>query len=263
VSLGGRALGAWDGWWRSLEGPELDARPWHSHFLTSHLIAPQVTRLGKLLRGRVLDVGAGTGYGRRFLDPASTTYLPTDLPGGRDAADAAIAARGEAPKVLCSGYDLPFAAGSMEGVAVLMVLEHTEDPGRILAEAWRVLAPGGRILVSVPFAFPVHGHPHDFRRWTPEGVRVELERAGFRVVERVAVGGAFAALALNLAFLVRYHLTANERRRLLAAVLAVLAPLRLLGQAVLNGLALALDRLDRSEAFPLAVAAVAEKPVAP
>jgi SAM-dependent methyltransferase len=258
VSVAGRALVAWDALWQRLEGPEMDARLCHSHYLNYRLMAPEMARLGALLRGVVLDVGAGTGYARRFLDPAATRYLPTDLPGGRDADDPRIAADGVPPRVLCSGYALPFADASVDGVAALMVLEHTTHPEQILAEAHRVLRPGGRVLVSVPFAFPVHGAPQDFRRWTAHGLAAELERAGFRTVELSRIGNGFATLALNLEFLVRFHLAAGHGRRLPATV-AALAPLRLAAQAALNGLAMLLGPLDRSGAFPLAVAAVAEK----
>lgn len=262
MSAAGRALTAWDGLWTRLEGPELDARVCHSHYLTARLIAPEMARLGAMLRGLVVDVGAGTGYARRFLDSAATTYLPTDLPGGRQADDPGIARGGERPRVHCSGYRLPFADASVDGVTVLMVLEHTVEPEKILAEAHRVLRPGGRVLVSVPFAFPVHGAPHDYRRWTLGGLVAELERAGLRAVETVSIGNAFATLALNLEFLVRYHLGAGPGRRLLPATIAALAPLRLAAQAALNGMALLLGPLDRSGALPLAVAAVAEKPAA-
>ncbi|MDB4949147.1 MAG: methyltransferase type 11 [Gemmatimonadetes bacterium] len=261
AGLAARAAAGWNGFWSRLEGPELDAPPWHSHYLTSRLIPPVMRRLGGHLQGRVLDIGAGTGYARRFLDP-STTYVPTDLPSGRDAEDPSIAARGERPRVLCSGYDLPFREGSFEGATVLMVLEHAERPDRILAEAFRVLAPGGRLMVSVPFAFPVHGFPHDFRRWTAAGLGVELERAGFRVVETASIGGFVATLVLNWGFSVRFHAAARPRHRAVPHLVSAIAPLRLLGQLVANGVALALGPLDRSEALPLAVAAVGEKPAA-
>jgi SAM-dependent methyltransferase len=243
-----------------VEGPELDARWWHSHYLSARLLAPLLRPLGETLRGRVLDVGAGTGYARRLLDPAATVYIPTDLPTGRDAADPRIARKGERPAVYCSGYDLPFADGAVDAVTVLMVLEHTERPERVLAEAHRVLAPGGRLLVSVPFAFPVHGAPHDFRRWTAGGLEVELRRAGFRPLQTVQAGNAFHTLGLNLNFLGRFYLPG--RGRMAAALAAAAAPLRIAGQAVVNLAALALGPLDTSRALPVAVAALAEKPAA-
>lgn len=256
-----RAVLGWARFWDRVEGPELDPRWWHSHYLSSSVMPPALRPLGLRLRGRVLDIGAGTGYARRLLDVEQTSYLPTDLPTGRDADDPGIARDGVRPMVHCSGYDLPFADGSVEGVTALMVLEHTERPERVLAEAHRVLAPGGKILVSVPFAFPVHGAPYDFRRWTAGGLATELGAAGFTVLETAQAGNAFNAVALNLNFLARFYLPG--RGPVAYALSAAAAPLRILCQSAVNLAALALGRLDASGALPVAVAALGEKPGAP
>lgn len=78
---------------------------------------------------------------------------------------------------------LPIAEGSIDAIVCQSVLEHVPDPGEILGEARRVLVAGGHLYLTVPFMFPFHSSPDDFRRWTRQGLCLEVERAGFSVVE--------------------------------------------------------------------------------
>lgn len=65
------------------------------------------------------------------------------------------------------------------GVLCSEVLEHVRHPLHALSELGRVLQPGGWIVVTTLFAFPEHGFPDDYRRWTRNGLQLELEEAGF------------------------------------------------------------------------------------
>ena len=57
---------------------------------------------------------------------------------------------------------------SVAGTVVCVdTLEHVLEARRAVDEMIRVLAPGGVLLVAVPFAFHIHHHPHDYWRLTP------------------------------------------------------------------------------------------------
>ena len=68
-------------------------------------------------------------------------------------------------------HDLAMEAASVNTVLCLDTLEHVEYPRRAMEEMQRVLRPGGTLIISSVFEFPIHGHPNDFWRFTPEGFR--------------------------------------------------------------------------------------------
>jgi ubiquinone/menaquinone biosynthesis C-methylase UbiE len=65
--------------------------------------------------------------------------------------------------------DLP--DGTAGTVVCVDTLEHVEHPRTAVEEMHRILAPGGLLILSSVFDFPIHGYPNDFWRFTPEGFR--------------------------------------------------------------------------------------------
>lgn len=96
------------------------------------------------MNGRdILEVGCGEGV---MFEGTGMTPIQMDV-SMRRLAHARQINRG----VLCAdGYFLPFRPASFSTVLLVAVLEHTREPWRILAEARRVLKPGGRVVIVVP-----------------------------------------------------------------------------------------------------------------
>lgn len=141
---------------------------------------------GTHVAGRIADFGAGKKRAshHRFLfaEPGtaitSVSIDPASLP--------------DAVADLTKGA--PFLDRSVDVVLCFNLLEHVPDPARVLAEATRILAEGGRILGSVPFLHPIHGDPHDFFRYTDEALIRLLGSAGFKDIAVRPLGwGPFAA----------------------------------------------------------------------
>ena len=128
----------------------------------------------EIASGVVLDVGAADRWIERRL-PEQATYIALDYPPtGRDVYQAR-------PDVFADGTRLPFADNTIDGVVCLEVIEHVRDAEALLREIARVLRSGGHAWLSMPFMYPVHDAPHDYRRYTAHGFRRELERVGFQV----------------------------------------------------------------------------------
>lgn len=115
--------------------------------------------IGKFARAigarRVLEIGVGTGLSLRHYPPATQVIGVDICPRMLEKARARQAARPAAASVelqLVDGEALPFDAGTFDAVVLPFVISVTPDPRRLLAESFRVLAPGGHLLMVNHFA---------------------------------------------------------------------------------------------------------------
>ncbi len=67
----------------------------------------------------------------------------------------------------------------MDFILCTETLEHVASPDIFLKEAFRALKPGGKILLTVPFATRWHFIPYDYWRYTPSALDLLLTQAGF------------------------------------------------------------------------------------
>lgn len=147
------------------------------------------------ISGRVLDIGAADRWIESRLPP-SAEYLALDYPStGRGL-------YGSRPDVFADGACLPFVDESLDGVLCLEVLEHVPEPESVLQEIARVLKPGGRAWITMPFLYPLHDAPFDFQRFTEYGLRRSMQRAGLGVTSlrksghAIRTAGLLACLAI-------------------------------------------------------------------
>lgn len=78
--------------------------------------------------------------------------------------------------------------GRFTGVLCSEVLEHVARPWVALPKLRAAMKPGGWLIVTTLFAFPEHGFPDDFYRYSQSGLRLLLEDAGFTNVKTEYAG---------------------------------------------------------------------------
>ena len=71
--------------------------------------------------------------------------------------------------VVGDGHSLPFKDSVFDAVISEAVLEHVQDPNRVVSEIYRVLKPDGYVCAAVPFLQGFHASPHDYQRYTVPG----------------------------------------------------------------------------------------------
>lgn len=195
------------------------------------------TKTARKARGLVLDIGAGEGNIRRVL-PEDCTYLALDY------YQTAVEWYGTRPHVFGDAQDLPIADAQVDTILLLDVLEHLPSPERALAECFRVLKPGGRLLLQVPFLYPVHDAPRDFTRWTAFGIEHIAEREGFRVEEVEATSTAAASWGALAAMGAAHSVMDWLERRHVAGLSVLLLPALVLLLNLTAALADALSKAD-------------------
>jgi SAM-dependent methyltransferase len=164
---------------------------WYNWY-ANDLLARDVEQLaGGLTGALVIDVGCGQQPYRAMLR-GFARYIGFDRPGRPDSASQ--------PDVVGDACALPFSDGVADAVLCTEVIEHVVEPGVLAAEAYRVLKPGGSLLLSAPFTWHLHDEPHDYWRFTEYGLRALLERAGFRVATVRATNHYYGAVLQSRAY---------------------------------------------------------------
>ncbi|MCS7000731.1 MAG: class I SAM-dependent methyltransferase [Bacteroidota bacterium] len=151
---------------------ERDPATAHDERRLREVILRQIPRSAHL----VLDVGCGNGWLARTLVPHGIAVCSLDLSlvNTRRALE-------ETPHplhvaVVASSEHLPFAKETFDCVIASEVLEHLPEPERALEDMWRVVKPGGRIVISTPYKerirhvlcihcnqpTPIHAHLNSF-----------------------------------------------------------------------------------------------------
>ena len=142
----------------------------------AELVFNFLMRAAKASEGGVI-IDAGAGYQRYKPFFYKSIYLAQEHPKA-----GLVNKKISEFDILCDVKSIPLASNSVDCVLSTSSLEHFEYPQEFFSEAFRVLKPGGRLFIHIPFVYPEHEIPYDFQRLTRYGLHRWYSHSGFESV---------------------------------------------------------------------------------
>lgn len=127
----------------------------------------------------LLDIGCGDKPYKYFI-PKAWKYIGIDP----NNSDADLNIPFEQNKFKESQFDL---------ILTIETMEHIPDINFAISEIRRILKDNGQVFLTIPFLYPEHGSPNDYRRLTIDGIR-EISK-DFKLLKAKKVSGFSIAIA--------------------------------------------------------------------
>ncbi len=178
--------------WRELQRqPTRKWAFWRFNWLARHKLIRALERVRGHASGRLLDVGCGWRPFAAVFEGQVGHYWGTDLRTSKDLA-------GVAPDFFSRGEALPVRDGSLDTVLGLSMLSYVTRPRHVIEETFRVLRPGGTLIMEFTQMASVLEGGYDYFRYTRFGAEEMLRDAGFEILEVIPIGGLWSRVGLHL-----------------------------------------------------------------
>lgn len=199
----------------------------------------------KYAQGKVLDIGCGNKPYEKLFEGKISSYTGCDI----------IQSDQNKVDVLCEANKIPLDAAQYDTVFSTQTIEHVADHQGVINEAFRLLKPGGSIIVSAPLYWYLHEEPYDFFRFTKYGFEYIFNKAGFEVTQIYSNGGMWATAGQSLIHAIEHS---NSKNILVKSWRFLFYKLRLYW--FLNSFFSWLDRVDYNPINTMNYVVVGKKP---
>ena len=135
------------------------------------------------VKGRVLDLGAGTAKYKEIIKKNAISYTACDIKKSKDI------------DTICDVTNLVFPLESFDTVISTQVFEHVPNPFTVAGEIKKVLKSGGYAIITAPFMFPFHPDPTDNFRFSQKGLEEIFKSLNFEIVDSGIYGGFFMIIS--------------------------------------------------------------------
>ena len=172
------------------------------------------------LHGDLLDVGCGTKPYQELFNVSSYTGLDLDSEASRKRAVA---------DCFYDGNTIPFNDNKFDSILCNQVFEHVFNPDVFLSELRRIIKPGGKLLLTVPFVWDEHEQPYDYARYSSFGLVSLLEKNGLKIIKHRKVAADISTI-FQLVNAYIYKISENSSRPIrIIIMVSLMSLINLLG----------------------------------
>jgi len=140
------------------------------YYFSRKELAKYIKKYSGYVNGKCMDFGCGTKPYESLFKVKE--YIGVEIETDRKKDDI----------VYYDGKTIPFSDEYFDSIVAFQVFEHIPNLDEIVKELNRVLKVGGYMFITVPFVYPEHLKPFDYRRFTSYGIKKYMEENEFEVV---------------------------------------------------------------------------------
>ena len=215
---------------------------WYSHnWLVHKIIWSNLAEvMPKYAKGRLLDIGCGDKPYERLVKSIVNEYVGLERADSQHSLSKA--------HIIADAYDTKQGDDSFDTILSTSVLEHLEHPQEAINEIYRILKPGGHVILTCPLFWHLHEEPRDFFRFTKYGLSHMFAEAGFQILEIRALSGFLVTFTQEFA----YFINPMKRTKLFAPIITLV-------QWTIQKIAYFFYKFDKSHDFTWLYLVIARK----
>ena len=215
---------------------------WNSHnWLVHKIIWNNLAEVvPKYAKGRLLDIGCANKPYENLTRSIVDEHIGLEHVNSQHPLSKA--------DIIADAYDTNQLNDSFDTILSTSVLEHLERPQEAIKEMYRILKPGGHVILTSPLFWHLHEEPQDFFRFTKYGLSHMFAEAGFQILEIRALSGFLVTFSQEFV----YFINPIKRTKLLAPIITLV-------QWTIQKIVYLFNKYDKSHNFTWLYLVIARK----
>lgn len=188
---------------------------WIVHYITAKNIIRVLKKYVPDKKNILFDLGCGRKPYHDLIAQHFKKHIGLEYPNPNHKDDNA--------DIYGSAYHTAVKDKTTDAVFTAAVLEHLENPGKAIQEAYRILKPEGLIIITAPLMWHLHEEPRDFYRYTKHGIAYLFESNGFEVLEIKPMAGFWiTAGSLFIYYVSRFNRSIIKKTPIIPAIILLI-----------------------------------------